>query len=372
MVAVVGWATACSVDVAESPLAEDEFAPERAVDPAVLGDGAGLAVDRASLDAMVASAAGAGQSVGGLELRIVDAPLDVDEVWVRFCGVYVQAPPSVPAPAEEPPAEEPAAEEPADDEVEGSSLALRQERPEGAGPPDDADEDDEEDEGEEEDDADAPDEADEEEAEDGEEAEPGEGEWLALSEACLEVDLLQLQGGVFETLGLAALPAGEYGQIRLMLDGSWVVVAGERHDLTVPSGSQSGLKVEGGFLVEPGVVTALTLDFDAEASVHRTGNGQYKMVPVVFLAGEERFGPGERDGEDGEDPADPPEEAIDPECAEDVEDPADEEEPDAVEPAEEETEDGASEEEDGEAADGEAPPPEGAGPPADRGGPPAR
>lgn len=113
-----------------------------------------------------------------------------------------------------------------------------------------------------------------------------EGGWKALSVDCQTVDLLELQGGVTEALGVAALPAGQYGQIRLMLTAASLVVAGEEQELFVPSGEASGLKIGNGFTLTAGVATTLTLDFDAEKSVHFAPGKGYIMKPVIALVDE--------------------------------------------------------------------------------------
>src|SRR5688572_13111568 len=72
------------------------------------------------------------------------------------------------------------------------------------------------------------------------------GGWLTLSEDTVTFDLLTLQGGVTAELGLADLPPGAYGQIRLHLAQASVVVDGEEFALTVPPGV---LKLVGGFML---------------------------------------------------------------------------------------------------------------------------
>ncbi|HET9328689.1 MAG TPA: DUF4382 domain-containing protein [Candidatus Eisenbacteria bacterium] len=97
-------------------------------------------------------------------------------------------------------------------------------------------------------------------------------------------DLLLLQNGVMTTLALGDVPPGHYDQVRLLLGpGSNVVVDGETHSLTVPSGMSSGLKLKGDFDIVEGENHELILDFDAAKSIHRTGNGKYMMRPVVTL-----------------------------------------------------------------------------------------
>jgi hypothetical protein len=108
------------------------------------------------------------------------------------------------------------------------------------------------------------------------------GGWRTVSAQSGTYDLLTLRNGLSALLVDRQLPAGQYTQIRLRLgDGNRVVVDGVEHDLDVPSGAQSGLKLNHPFTVDGGVLTEITLDFDASRSVHRTGNGQYKLRPVI-------------------------------------------------------------------------------------------
>jgi hypothetical protein len=109
--------------------------------------------------------------------------------------------------------------------------------------------------------------------------------WVTVTSSVQTFDLLSLQNGVVADLGLAELSTGTYGQIRLHLIDSWLVIAGEEHDLFVPSGAESGLKLNHSFEMQVGVETEILLDFDAGMSVHRTGAGQWMMRPVIFVAG---------------------------------------------------------------------------------------
>src|SRR5262245_24662193 len=72
----------------------------------------------------------------------------------------------------------------------------------------------------------------------------GEEGWENLAMESSTFDLLLLRDGVLTTLALGDLPPGHYDQLRLVLgEGSNVVVDGETHPLTVPSGMTSGLKL---------------------------------------------------------------------------------------------------------------------------------
>lgn len=128
--------------------------------------------------------------------------------------------------------------------------------------------------------------------------------WRTVDDTCQRYDLLVLRDGVTTELGLQTLPPGSYGQIRLALTEASIVVDGEEHPLTVPSGSQSGLKIIHGFELAAGELTTLVLDFDAEKSIHYAPGAGYIMRPVIKLVAERR----ERveDVEPGEpEPADP-------------------------------------------------------------------
>lgn len=89
-----------------------------------------------------------------------------------------------------------------------------------------------------------------------------------------EYDLLALQGGVTALLGDNTIPAGDYEQLRLVVDSASVLLDGETDPrvLKVPSGMQTGIKVEfgGPVHIQPGR-TDLTVDFDVSQSFVITG-----------------------------------------------------------------------------------------------------
>jgi hypothetical protein len=93
--------------------------------------------------------------------------------------------------------------------------------------------------------------------------------WMTLSETSQNFNLLDLQGGVTATLLNASLPAGTYGQIRLHVDSASVTLTDDRvFDLNIPSGDQSGIKINvlPQIVVEGGLTTDLLLDFDVARS----------------------------------------------------------------------------------------------------------
>ena len=96
-----------------------------------------------------------------------------------------------------------------------------------------------------------------------------------------------------EPLGITAIEAGHYTQLRLVLvpntnpnrPANSVVLSGDPSKteipLDTPSGIQSGIKLIHEFTVASGQRVDLLLDFDACKSVVLTGNGTYKLKPVI-------------------------------------------------------------------------------------------
>jgi len=111
--------------------------------------------------------------------------------------------------------------------------------------------------------------------------------WVVLGTPSKVVNLLALTGGVAETLVAGAtLPAGHFGQMRLVLGPNNTVrlLDGSVHPLKVPSGQQSGVKLTVNFEVQPGTTADVFIDFDAHKSifVHEAGaSGKYLLRPTV-------------------------------------------------------------------------------------------
>lgn len=106
--------------------------------------------------------------------------------------------------------------------------------------------------------------------------------WYVINNVPATYDLLTLRNGATAVLGNAKLDAGHYSQIRLLIGtGSNVVVNGITHPLEIPSGEQSGIKLNHAFEIQPDLLYELILDFDAGRSIVLTGNGQYKLKPVI-------------------------------------------------------------------------------------------
>ena len=118
-------------------------------------------------------------------------------------------------------------------------------------------------------------------------ATPIEPGWQTLIDAPAVYDLLQLQNGITAALGNAEIPAGSYSQIRLIVSSAEVVIDGEHHELKIPSGENTGLKLNFDFAMEGAETYDLVLDFDAQESVKKAGPN-YLLTPVIKVLS---FGP---------------------------------------------------------------------------------
>jgi hypothetical protein len=88
------------------------------------------------------------------------------------------------------------------------------------------------------------------------------------------IDLLNQSGTASAVLFSQPIPAGEYGQIRLMVEAngnpsnSYVTLSdGTMHGLLVPSGSETGLKLVSGFTVPSSGVVDYSIDFDLRKAI---------------------------------------------------------------------------------------------------------
>jgi hypothetical protein len=88
------------------------------------------------------------------------------------------------------------------------------------------------------------------------------------------IDLLNQSGTASAVLFNQPIPAGSYGQIRLLVvaDGdpsnSYITLSdGTMHGLQVPSGSETGLKLVSGFTVASSGVVDYTIDFDLRQAI---------------------------------------------------------------------------------------------------------
>lgn len=124
---------------------------------------------------------------------------------------------------------------------------------------------------------------------------PADGEAMTITlDTPQSINLLDYQNGQSVTLVQdAAVTAGDYAWIRLTLDESNTYIVdslGGQHSLTIPSGAQTGLKLNNSFTLAADEELAYTIDFDLRKSVHLTGSGSYIMRPTLRMVEDDEAG----------------------------------------------------------------------------------
>ncbi|WP_052464836.1 DUF4382 domain-containing protein [Geoalkalibacter subterraneus] len=123
--------------------------------------------------------------------------------------------------------------------------------------------------------------------------------WQTVAEPRQTYNLLELINGVEETLGEETLESGHYTQMRLIIGdtpdsttnileeahphANYIIGPDDvDHELKVPSGQNTGLKLVKGFDIHEGETTKIILDFDARRSVVKAGkSGNYNLKPTI-------------------------------------------------------------------------------------------
>ena len=108
--------------------------------------------------------------------------------------------------------------------------------------------------------------------------------WLTLNTNAGIYNLLDLQNNVTTVLADTTwVTPGHVTQMRLILgaDNTIADTSGLTFDLTIPSGQNTGIKLDLNATLEAGMTTEVLLDFDAEKSVVVSGNGIYHLKPVI-------------------------------------------------------------------------------------------
>ena len=107
-----------------------------------------------------------------------------------------------------------------------------------------------------------------------------------LSDSNFTVDLKDLQAGLDTSVAEMDVPAGTYGQVRLVTAGraqvSFVDTEGTQ-PVMIASGQQSGLKVNvESFTIEGADDRVeLTLNWNVEQALHGAPQGRYVITPVI-------------------------------------------------------------------------------------------
>jgi hypothetical protein len=108
-----------------------------------------------------------------------------------------------------------------------------------------------------------------------------DNQWYNLAFNAGIYNILTLVNGTNVLIADDSVPAGHMSQLRLILgDNNTIKVDGVVYPLTIPSGSESGLKLN---VHEDLPVDDYTLmiDFDAAHSIVVQGNNEYKLKPVL-------------------------------------------------------------------------------------------
>lgn len=118
-----------------------------------------------------------------------------------------------------------------------------------------------------------------------------DGAWITLPTNAGVYDLLSLQNGMTTVLAQdAEIPAGKINQVRLVLGNSNTIETGRGiFPLTVPSGAETGLKLNVDTEIAPDKNIELLIDFDAAASVVVQGNASYQLKPHLELKAVSQF-----------------------------------------------------------------------------------
>jgi hypothetical protein len=108
--------------------------------------------------------------------------------------------------------------------------------------------------------------------------------WTNLNTTAGIYNLLDYQNGVDTLIATGSIPStGTIKEIRLVLgNANTIVIDSIVYPLVIPGGSEAGLKVKLGKKTSRPIEDIL-LDFDANLSIHRTGNNKYMLKPVIKL-----------------------------------------------------------------------------------------
>lgn len=107
--------------------------------------------------------------------------------------------------------------------------------------------------------------------------------WKTLNTFAGVYNLLDLQNGIDTVLAQGVIPTGTLKEVRFVLgDNNSIVIDSTEYPLTIPSGSESGLKIKLSKQLNASL-DSLLIDFDAALSIIKTGTGDYKLKPVLKI-----------------------------------------------------------------------------------------
>lgn len=110
-----------------------------------------------------------------------------------------------------------------------------------------------------------------------------DGGWIDLETKTGIYNLLDFQAGIDTLIARNQVPLGTLKEIRFVLGSrNSIVIDDIVYPLTIPSGSESGLKIKMNKVLKPGT-DSLLIDFDAALSIILNGNGSYHLKPVLKI-----------------------------------------------------------------------------------------
>lgn len=111
-----------------------------------------------------------------------------------------------------------------------------------------------------------------------------------IAESGGSFDVLTLRNGTLADVGAADVAVGTYAQVRVIVDEATIDFddGNDPYDVFVPSGAQTGLKInlDPPLVVEEDSSSTVILDFDADRAVVETpaGSNNYNLVPTGIRA----------------------------------------------------------------------------------------
>ena len=107
--------------------------------------------------------------------------------------------------------------------------------------------------------------------------------WVSLNTSAGVYNLLAFQNGVDTVLASGLIPTGTLKEVRFVLgNNNSIKIDNSVYPLTIPSGSESGLKIKLNKQLNA-TIDSLIIDFDAALSILQTGTGEYKLQPVLKI-----------------------------------------------------------------------------------------
>jgi len=105
--------------------------------------------------------------------------------------------------------------------------------------------------------------------------------WINLGTETGIYNLLDFQNGIDTVIAQGMVPTGMLKEIRFVLGTeNSIVINNVEYPLTIPSGSESGLKIKLNKALNA-TLDSMTVDFDAALSIHQDGMGDYILSPVL-------------------------------------------------------------------------------------------